>query len=127
MPGGAWGEFNPRFVDHLTEQIQRYPNLTLIMEDRIGNVDGPTDNEKYQAISDGKVVTQKGVEVPCDLLFWCTGGRVNYNSYQGSQPAPLCALLLFVGGHASNSGCVCPASRALRGRHGREEQGAPRE
>lgn len=37
---------------------------------------------KYVEPAGGKVTTQKGLEIECDLLFWCVGGRHNFGSYE---------------------------------------------
>jgi len=85
MPGGEWGEWSDKFRDHLTEQINRYPNIKMIYEDRVLPVEAlggeEVQTQKYVEPADGKVMTEKGVELPCELLFWCNGGKVNKASY----------------------------------------------
>jgi len=81
------GTFKQAFGDKLEEHITRsFPNVTLVKEDRLLPVEADggeaAAQAKYVEPSGGKVSTQKGVEIPCDLLFWCVGGRHNHSSYQ---------------------------------------------
>jgi len=81
------GPFKPAYGEKLEEHLKRgFPNVTLIKNDRLLPVEADGGEEaagrKYVEPAGGKVVTQKGVEIPCDLLFWCVGGKLNYTSYQ---------------------------------------------
>jgi NADH dehydrogenase FAD-containing subunit len=80
------GPWSPKFVDHLQEQIQRYKNLKLVLNDRLLPVEADGGDEvaqqKYVEPVGGKVTTKNGAEIPCDLLFWCVGGRINKASYE---------------------------------------------
>lgn len=81
------GTFKQAFGDKLEEHLSRgFPNVTLIKEDRLMPVEADggeaAAQSKYVEPAGGKVLTQKGVEIPCDLLFWCVGGRHNFASYE---------------------------------------------
>jgi len=81
------GTFKQAFGDKLEEHISRgFPNVTLIKEDRLMPVEADggeaAAQAKYVEPAGGKVVTQKGIEIPCDLLFWCVGARHNFASYE---------------------------------------------
>lgn len=76
-------KFGETFEQHLKEG---FPNVTLILGDRLVPVSADGGEEaagrKYVEPAGGKVMTQKGVEIPCDLLFWCVGGRLNCASFK---------------------------------------------
>eukprot|EP00656_Telonema_subtile_P006442 TRINITY_DN12980_c0_g1_i1.p1 TRINITY_DN12980_c0_g1~~TRINITY_DN12980_c0_g1_i1.p1 ORF type:complete len:426 (+),score=114.76 TRINITY_DN12980_c0_g1_i1:107-1384(+) len=78
---GPWKE---KFVTHITEQIKRFPNVTVILKDRVLPVesDGGAASQMYAQPQDGMVTTEQGRELACDLLFWCVGGQTNSNSYR---------------------------------------------
>jgi len=81
------GTFKQAFGDKIEEHIARsFPNVTVIKEDRLNPVEADggevAAQAKYVEPAGGKVVTQKGIEIPCDLLFWCVGGRYNFASYE---------------------------------------------
>lgn len=81
------GTFKQSFGDKLEEHISRgFPNVTLIKEDRLMPVEADggeaAAQAKYVEPAGGKVVTQKGIEIPCDLLFWCVGAKNNFASYE---------------------------------------------
>jgi len=68
------------------EHIKRgFPNVTVILEDRLQPVEADggehAAQQKFVEPKGGKVKTEKGVEIECDLLFWCVGGRQNSASY----------------------------------------------
>jgi len=81
------GTFKQSFGNKLEEHISRgFPNVTLIKEDRLMPVEADggeaAAQAKYVEPAGGKVMTQKGIEIPCDLLFWCVGARHNCASYE---------------------------------------------
>lgn len=80
------GTFKPAYGAKLLEHIGRgFPNVQVIMEDRLKPVeaDGGENaaQQKFVEPASKKVTTEKGVEIDCDLLFWCVGGRQNSASY----------------------------------------------
>lgn len=81
------GPFKPAYGEKMEAHLKRgFPNVTLLKNERLMPVeaDGGEDaaQKKYIVPAGGKVVTQKGTEVPCDLLFWCVGGKMNTTSYE---------------------------------------------
>merc|ERR1719223_1463871 len=81
------GTFKQAFGDKLEDHISRgFPNVTLIKDDRLLPVEADggeaAAQAKYVEPAGGKVSTQKGVTIQCDLLFWCVGGRHNFSSYE---------------------------------------------
>jgi len=81
------GTFKQAFGDKLEEHLSRgFPNVTLIKDDRLLPVEADggevAAQAKYVEPAGGKVSTQKGVTIECDLLFWCVGGRHNFSSYE---------------------------------------------
>jgi len=93
MSGGTWGEYAPKFVKHINEQIERYPNIRVVLNDRLLPVEalGGEDSQyqMYVEPEGGHVSTQKGETIPCDLLFWCVGGKMNSASYEDHFKAAL--------------------------------------
>merc|ERR1712232_84165 len=80
------GTFKPAFGEKLLEHIKRgFPNVNVILGDRLQPVEADGGEEaaqqKFVEPKGGKVITEKGVHIECDLLFWCVGGRQNSASY----------------------------------------------
>jgi NADH dehydrogenase FAD-containing subunit len=79
-------EFKPAFGAKMESELKKLPNVTLIKGDRLLPVEADGGEAAAAAKSvepaGGKVVTQNGVEIKCDLLFWCVGGRLNNASFQ---------------------------------------------
>ncbi|KAJ8601629.1 hypothetical protein CTAYLR_008916 [Chrysophaeum taylorii] len=79
MMPGPWKQ---KFVDKLTEQLGRYPNLKVVLNDRV--LETPDSYKKFQVPEKKKVSTKNGLEIKCDIMFWCVGGRVNSACYEQS-------------------------------------------
>lgn len=80
------GPWPAKFINKLTAQLKKLPNITLILNDRVLVPDGQDGRKQYLTMTGGKVKTQEGKEFECDLLFWCIGGRINSSTYNASLP-----------------------------------------
>jgi len=81
------GPFKPAFGAKMEDHLKRgFPNVELIKNDRLLPVEADggeaAAQAKYVVPAGGKVITKNGREIPCDLLFWCVGGRHNTASYE---------------------------------------------
>lgn len=79
--------FKPAYGRKLEDHLKRgFPNVTLIKSDRLLPVESDggeaAAQAKYVVPASGKVKTEKGLQLPCDLLFWSIGGRLNNASFK---------------------------------------------
>ena len=83
MPGPWTESFRQKLEAHLKKM-----EIQLISDDRIQT----DDTSKWFCPPEGKVTTEKGKELDCDLLFWCVGGKINSTVYEDTFPMTKASL-----------------------------------
>jgi len=78
------GDSSIAFREKIYEILKGYPNMSFVFGERVVIEEGVQDPEKFYISGKRTILTNKGTEIPTDLIFLCNGPKVNNSCYKNS-------------------------------------------